>query len=193
MKTTNISMRTIVTALFCTACFTLAFAGNPLTKKQLAGDWQFQLTELQASNEEGHDLNGTLNADVVMSLQENGHTSIDLQANIEMNLEENGMDIKIQVLYAMKGEGIWALSNDRIANSYKDVNCEMKNFHVYLNGEDATETIGPMVIKMLKEQDHEDFMTGEVFKQVSTAKVTNYTGDTMMMDNIKLTRIKKKK
>ena len=88
-----------------------------------------------------------------------------------------------------KGGGIWTLAQNRLLNTLEEVETDVKDFKIFVNGSDATESLDSVFLNMIKEQGLLDEMINETKNHVSTEQLTDYTGKTVMMGDMKLTRI----
>ena len=191
MKQSMITLRTMLTVLLCAACMTMAYADNPITKKQLMGKWKIESIKGEKILEEEQNIN--INGDVtfggIIEFKDHGQLDMQIEGNLGLSLEEEGKKIDITMILYISGNGLWSLSQNRLLNSIENPKTDLKICKVLYDGTDITELAGSMMIDMLKEQGNFKEILEETMNHVSSEELTDYTGKTVMMGDIKLTRL----
>lgn len=191
MKQSMITLRTMLTVLLCAACMTMAYADNPITKKQLMGKWKIESIKGEKILEEEQNIN--INGDVTfggtIEFKDHGQLDMQIEGNLGLSLEEEGKKIDITMILYISGNGLWSLSQNRLLNSIENPKTDLKICKVLYDGTDITELAGSMMIDMLKEQGSIEEIMKNAINHVSSEELTDYTGKTVMMGDIKLTRL----
>ena len=187
MKQSMITLRTMLTVLLCAACMTMAYADNPITKKQMIGKWHIKGTDSQYIDKE--EVDGNVELDGIIEFKDHGRIALDFDAIMHLMIEEGEYKIDMVVTINFKCGGIWTLAQNRLLNTLEEVETDVKDIKIFVNGSDATESLDSVFLNMIKEQGVLDELINETKNHVSTEQLTDYTGKTVMMGDMKLTRL----
>lgn len=188
MQKRTLRLRVLFTMLLCAACFTFVHAGNPVTKKMMAGKWSFE-TKIEEESEE--EVKPDILVTGIFDFLENGHVSSDFRIKAVFDVDSEGHALTITLHADTKGKGLWALSNNILAMNFDEVESKITDFKVVVDGHDMSEYFSEADrSEVLKDVKLEEQMANTLKNQFGTEELTEYTGKTVKLGGVLLTRVK---